>query len=72
MFEGLDQLTFGSALIEAARRTSGTGALYPGLDPQREPYLAQAVEAGEPDTAALFENSVRTYLRGFEPLVARS
>jgi AcrR family transcriptional regulator len=65
IFEGLDQLTFGAALIAAARRTSGNDDLYPDLDAEREPHLARSVAAGSLADEALFQESVRAYLRGF-------
>lgn len=71
IFEGLDQLTFGSALITAARRTSSDRDLYPGVDSEREPHLARIVAANELDDDALFAETIRMYLSSFRAVRQR-
>lgn len=61
LFEGMDRLTFGSALF-AAMRTDAT--LFPGLDPERDPGLLAAVEANRWSDEEIFRIAIRSFIRG--------
>ena len=71
IFEGLDELAFGSALISAARRTGGQTDLYPDLDPDRQPNLHKAAEANAWTEEELFREAVRSFLKGVLPAPAK-
>lgn len=64
MFQGLDELTFGSALLSATAVVQGDTDLFPGLDPERDPELLRAVEANPFDDEQLFQEAVRSFVRG--------
>ena len=61
--EGLDHLTFGSALFAAASRARGIEPM-PEFDPEQFPKLALAVRRNPHDDEALFIETVRAFLRG--------
>lgn len=64
MLEGLEKLTFGSAVFAAAERAGGkTG--YPPVDADELPHLAGALAAGTMSDTRLFAETVRRYLAGF-------
>ncbi|MCU1654666.1 MAG: hypothetical protein JWQ60_5815 [Pseudonocardia sp.] len=63
IMKGTEHLTFGSALFEAAI-ISKRLAPYPGFDPERNPYLAQALDADRQDPERLFASTVRAFLAG--------
>ena len=64
IFQGLDKLTFGSALLTATALIQGNDELFPGLDPERDPELLKAVEANPYNDEALFQEAVRSFVRG--------
>lgn len=61
LFEGLDRLTFGSALMAAIVQDE---SLFPGMDPERDPGLLAAVEANPWDDEELFRVTIRSFIRG--------
>ncbi len=63
--EGLEALTFGSALFAASSRARGIDPM-PDFDPERFPKLAMAVRRNPYDEEALFIETVRAFLRGVE------
>jgi AcrR family transcriptional regulator len=63
--EGLDRLTFGSALFAAMKVANGESGPFPGLDPERDPSLVRAMRANRwPDDERLFQETVRRFLQG--------
>ena len=65
IFEGLDKLTFGSALFGAAQLSAGEIGLFPSLDPDRDPALIQAVDSNRwPDQEHLFRQTALAFLYG--------
>lgn len=61
LFEGMDRLTFGSALFAAMRPDD---SLFPGLDPERDPGLLAAVEANPWPDEELFQVIIRSFIHG--------
>ncbi|HEX7759756.1 MAG TPA: TetR family transcriptional regulator [Caulobacteraceae bacterium] len=64
LLEGTEKLTYASALFEAAARSRGVPAM-PSFDAARLPHLARAIAANPYDADGVFEQTIRTYLRGF-------
>lgn len=64
LIEGLEKLTFGSALFEAAYRSQGIEPM-PDFDRARLPHLAEAVRTNALDSEAAFIETLRRYLAGF-------
>lgn len=64
IFEGLDKLTFGWALFSALSRADGVTELFPGIDPDRDPGLVAASEKNPWGDEQLFQEAVRSFLRG--------
>jgi TetR/AcrR family tetracycline transcriptional repressor len=61
--EGLEKLTFGSALFAAASRSRNIEPM-PNIDPARFPHLTAAVRYNPYDEQAMFIETVRAFLRG--------
>lgn len=74
--EGLEKMTYGSALFAAASRAKGVPPL-PDFDPAAFPNLAVAVRANPHDEEGLFVQTIRAFLAGAaalaeaEPAVTR-
>lgn len=74
--EGLEKMTYGSALFAAASRAKGVPPL-PDFDPADYPNLAIAVRANPHDEEGLFVQTIRAFLAGAaalaeaEPAVTR-
>lgn len=71
LVEGLEKLTFGSALFEAAYRSRGIEPM-PQFDRSRLPQLSEALRANHLDGEALFVATVRHYLDGFTSTVPKA
>jgi AcrR family transcriptional regulator len=65
VMKGLDHLTFGAALFEAALITRRLPP-FPGFDADRNPSLAVALQADRQDPERLFASTVRSFLAGLE------
>jgi TetR/AcrR family transcriptional regulator, tetracycline repressor protein len=63
LLEGLEKLTFGSALFEASRRARAVERM-PAFDRARLPHLARAVDAAEGGDEALFRACIEAFLDG--------
>jgi len=63
LIEGLEKLTFGSALFEASCRTRGIEPM-PEFDRERLPHLAAAVKAGVAGDETIFTACVLAFLEG--------
>jgi len=71
LLEGTEKLTYASALFEAAAMARGVPAM-PEVDPERLPYLAEALAANPHDAEGLFEQAIRTFLAGFRARTAEA
>lgn len=64
ILDGVETLTYGSAIAEAMGPPGIRKAIFPGVEADRYPALARA-QAANPYTARqLFEESIRNFLRG--------
>lgn len=63
ILEGIEKLTFGNALFEAAARARGLPAM-PEVDPSKFPNLAQCIAANAMDDEQLFVEALRIFLAG--------
>ena len=63
ILEGIEKLTFGSALFAAAARAKGIPGM-PDVDPARHPHLAQSVAASGYDDEGTFVEALRMLLAG--------
>lgn len=63
ILEGIEKLTYGSALFEAAARARGMPAM-PAVDPRRFPNLAECLAANTFDDEELFIEALRMFLAG--------
>ena len=62
--EGMEKLTYASALFEAASRSYGIEPM-PDYDLNQYPHLTQAIQANPHDDEEIFEETVTAFLRGF-------
>lgn len=63
--EAIEKLTYGTALFAAAAETYHLPAM-PAFDAERYPRLARAIAAAPQDPLAMFEESLRALLDGFD------
>lgn len=63
MMEGLEKLTFGSALFEASARARGIEA-WPPVDKTKLPALAEALRSNKRNDDDMFEEVIRTFIAG--------
>lgn len=61
--EGLEKMTYGSALFAAASRAKGVPPI-PNFDPAELPNLASAIRANPHDEEGLFVQTIRAFLAG--------
>lgn len=61
--EGLEKLTYGSALFAAASRAKGVPPI-PDFDPVELPHLASAIRANLHDEEGLFVQTIQAFLAG--------
>ncbi|MDB5970162.1 MAG: hypothetical protein JWQ90_2612 [Hydrocarboniphaga sp.] len=73
LIEGLEKLTFGSALFEASSMARGIEPM-PAVDPVQLPDLAAAVKANQLSSEGMFVDSIRRLISGFtvEPAAGQS
>ncbi|WP_224389518.1 TetR family transcriptional regulator [Pseudonocardia sp. ICBG1293] len=69
LLDGLDKLTLGAAIAEAAKDPAEAGELFGTADPESEPTLANAVAQNRMSTEEVFAETVRSFLRGAAPYV---
>jgi len=65
IMEGLEKMTFGSALLGAMSRAQGIDPFPPDLDAERYPYLSEAIKANKRSDAKVFEEAIRRFLASF-------
>lgn len=63
ILEGIEKLTFGDALFEAAARAKGVAAM-PAIDPERYPNLAKSIAANTLDEEQVFIEALRMFFAG--------
>jgi AcrR family transcriptional regulator len=66
IMDGLDKLTYGSVLFEAAG-ISRRLPPFPPTDPEEYPHLAQALAGNKQDPERMFRSVVRAFLDGLVP-----
>ena len=64
ILDGLERLSVGASLSEAMRKPSTRRTIFPNIDPDEQPTLAQALEENELSSKMLFEEMVRSFLYG--------
>ena len=64
LFDGLDKLAFGAAIMEATALSNGETGLFPGVDPNRDPALTLAIEANPWTGEELFKETIRRFIKG--------
>lgn len=69
LLDGLDKLTLGAAIAEAAKDPAEAGELFGTADPASEPTLAEAVAQNRQSTEEVFAENIRSFLRGAAPYV---
>jgi AcrR family transcriptional regulator len=69
IMDGLEKLTFGSALYTAAAKTENV-ASFPEFDTNRYPYIATAIDADQAHGDDTFAETIWRFLRGFPDAAA--
>ncbi|NMO03690.1 TetR family transcriptional regulator [Gordonia sp. TBRC 11910] len=64
ILDGMEVLAIGAVLTEAMRKPSTKSTIFPNVDPQSQPLLAQALASNELTQKQLFEETVRSFLHG--------
>lgn len=64
ILDGMETLTVGAVLTEAAGGPRNRTTIFPEVDPRSRPALAEALAANDLSAKQLFEAKVRSFLRG--------
>jgi TetR/AcrR family transcriptional regulator, tetracycline repressor protein len=64
VIDGLDTLTLGASLAEAAKSPAREGQVFANVSAETEPMLAEALAFNTRTAEELFADSIRTFLRG--------
>ena len=64
ILDGVETLCIGAVLAEAARRPRGSHAVFPKVDPDAHPFLAEALAANNFTVRELFAERIRSFLYG--------
>lgn len=64
VMDGLDTLTLGASLAEAAKSPEKEGQVFASVDAETEPMLAEALAANTRTAEEPFADSIRAFLRG--------
>ncbi|WP_174187466.1 TetR family transcriptional regulator [Nocardia barduliensis] len=64
ILDGMETLAIGAVLMEAVRGPSTRSTIFPNVDPEAQPLLAEALEANPLTQKQLFEEMVRSFLHG--------
>lgn len=67
VIDGLDTLTLGASLAEAAKSPARAGQVFANVDADAEPVLAEALAANTRTAEQLFADAIRSFLRGAVP-----
>lgn len=63
ILDGMETLALGASITEAMRPATRK-AIFPNVDPERQPALARALAANELTAKKLFEETIRSFLHG--------
>jgi len=69
VIDGLDTLTLGASLTEAAKGPARSGQAFANVAADAEPMLAEALAVNTRTAEELFADSIRSFLRGAVPEV---
>ncbi len=69
ILEGIEKLTFGSALFDAASRARGLPSM-PAVDPERYPHLAASINANTQDDEGNFVEALKMFFAGIRATMA--
>lgn len=64
ILDGMETLAVGAVLMEAMRKPSTKSTIFPNVDPESQPLLAEALANNELSQKQLFEETVRSFLHG--------
>ncbi|MBM7367405.1 TetR family transcriptional regulator [Gordonia hydrophobica] len=64
ILDGMETLAIGAVLMEAMRKPSTKSTIFPNVDPESQPLLAEALASNELTQKMLFEETVRSFLHG--------
>lgn len=64
ILDGIETLSIGAVLMEAMRKPSTKSTIFPNVDPESQPLLAEALASNELSQKKLFEETVRCFLHG--------
>lgn len=64
ILDGMETLCIGAVLAEAVRKPRGRQALFPGIDAERHPHLAEALQQNELTFKEMFAERIRSFLYG--------
>jgi AcrR family transcriptional regulator len=64
ILDGLETLSIGAVLIEAAQRPRRRKAGFPGVKAETHPHLAAALAGNDQTVKALYADRIRNFLRG--------
>jgi len=67
VIDGLDTLTLGASLAEAAKSPAQAGQVFANVDADTEPMLAAALAVNTRTAEELFADSIRSFLAGAVP-----
>jgi hypothetical protein len=64
ILDGVEMLSVGAVMIEAAREPRRYAAVFPGVDASLQSHLAEALAANEMTVKALYAERIRSFLHG--------
>ncbi|MFC5747219.1 TetR family transcriptional regulator [Actinomadura rugatobispora] len=64
ILDSMDTVVLGAVISEAARTPAARRAIFPNVDDERQPTLARALASNEFTANQLFEEMIRSFLRG--------
>ena len=70
IIDGLENITFGSALLAASARAHGVGS-FPAYDPSSYPNVSAALDTNSLDDEQMFVRTCRSFLAGLHPANTR-
>ncbi len=71
ILDGLETLSIGAVLIEAAPGPRRRKAGFPGMNAQAHPHLAAALAANDQTVKSLYADRIRSFLRGIATMTNR-
>lgn len=64
ILDGIEMLCIGAVMAEPMRRPAGARSIFPGIDADAHPHLAEAVAANELSVKEMFAERIRSFLYG--------